>query len=76
MPIINDSLSLEYKLKNGYARGNLNLADVVNNPVRQGIVWISGYSLQEESLDFLGLKIGPFNHNFPNPLLVSVQFGT
>ena len=48
----NDALSLEYKLVEGCASGDAHLTDFVNNPVAQGIVWISGHGSSEELFDF------------------------
>lgn len=48
----NVALPLEHKLMNGRACGNLDLADVVNNPVGSGEVWVSGYLLPPRSCWF------------------------
>ena len=55
----NDGLSLEYKLVEGRARGYARLADFINNPVAQGVVWISGYGLPEEVFDIALFKVRP-----------------
>ena len=68
--IVNDGLPLEYKLQDRRPSGNLHLTDVLNNPVGLGIVWISGYSLQEELVDFLELDPRPFVDQHGNPLLI------
>lgn len=52
-PVITmDALSLEYKLKYGCAIGNLDISNIVNNPVGAGICSISRLSLQEELRHF------------------------
>ncbi len=57
--LVNDCLSLEYKLLNGAARGNLDIADLVNNPLASGIVRIFGYGFEEQLVDLLGGQAGP-----------------
>jgi len=66
----NDGLSLEYKLVNGCARRNFDLSDVVNDPVGLGVVWISGYSLVEQLVDFLCADAGSVRDDSANLLLV------
>ena len=51
--LTNDALPLEYKLVNACARRDLKLADVVNDPVGLGVVWISGLSTTEQLLSFI-----------------------
>lgn len=60
-----DALSLEYKLMNGTAFGNLDLADAVNNPVGLGIAWISGYGLTEQLRDFIGSQLRSVSDHYP-----------
>lgn len=67
---VNDALPLEYKLKERCAIGNFDVSDAVNNPIGLGIVGISGYGLQEEFLNFIGVKFRAFNNDLPNPVLV------
>ena len=62
--VTTDALSLEYQLEQGCAIGDLDLTDIVNNPVAAGLLWISGYGLQEQSLDFLRTESGPFSDHF------------
>ena len=66
----NDALSLEYKLKEGCAIGDFDVADAVNNPVGQGIVRIFGGRLQKEGVDFIGLEPGSLAENRRHALLV------
>ncbi len=66
----NDALSLEYKLKEGCAIGDFDVADAVNNPVAQGIVWIFGDRLQEERFDFIGFEPGSLAENRRHALLI------
>ena len=71
--IQNDALSLEYKLVNGRASRDFHLADVVNDPAGLGVVWISGYSLQEQLGDFLRADSRALSDNRPDLLLVGTD---
>src|SRR5258707_15461474 len=46
-----NALPLEYELLYGSARRNLDLADVVNNTLRFGVVGVLGLRFQEQRLD-------------------------
>ena len=48
-----DALAAEYKRDYGYARGNLSIADFVNNPSANGVVSVFSLLVPEESSDFL-----------------------
>ena len=45
----NDALSLEYKLLHGYARRNLDISNIVNNPVGLGVTGVLCDSLKSET---------------------------
>jgi len=55
----NDALSLEYKLLHGYARRNLDVSDIVNNPVCLSIGGVPGDGLKKEVLGLLGCEARP-----------------
>jgi hypothetical protein len=47
-----DALPLEYKLNNRHARGNLDIANVINDPVRAGVCGVYGLHLVKQPIDF------------------------
>ena len=53
--LVNRGLPFERELIERSAIGYLNVADIVNNPVGQGLVWISGHGLGKAFFDFFGL---------------------
>ena len=65
-----DALSLEYKLKYGCATGNLNIADVVNDPVRAGVCSVSSLGCQEQLLYFGRMELRPLLDDIPDPCLI------
>ena len=69
----NDALALEYKLQDRRPLGNIDIADLVNDPTRQGIAWVSGYGLKEESLDFACLDLGSLSDDLSDPGLVCLH---
>ena len=72
--LINRGLSFERELIERSARGYLSLADIVNNPVGQGLVWISGHGLGKTFFDFFGLEFPPaLSHDASNALVVGLH---
>ena len=61
LQIENDALSLEYKLMNGLAFRNLNIADLMDDPLFKGVLRIPGHGLKEEPFDFFLRQIGSFH---------------
>ena len=55
-----DGLSLEYKRDYGTARRNLDLADIMNDPFREGVVRVFGPGFSEQITDMLVVKVGVF----------------
>ncbi len=51
VPTEMDALPLEYKLNNRYARGNLDIANVINDPVRAGVCGIYGLHLEKQPVE-------------------------
>ncbi len=49
-----DGLSLEYKLNDGCAIGNLCLSDIVDNPMLLRVCGIAGSGFEEQLFDFVG----------------------
>ena len=69
----NDALSLEYKLKEGCALGHLDLADITNNPLAAGVLWVFGDSLQEQLVRFVRRECGALTEDLGDASLVSVN---
>lgn len=66
-----DALSLEYKRDYGCARGQIELADIVNYPPLASEFRRLGLSLPEETLNLLGIHRRSPGDDSRNPLLVS-----
>ena len=69
----NDALSLEYKLKEGCAIGNLDLSNIVNNPFAAGVLWVFGDSLQEQLTRFVSGESCALTENLGNARLVRIN---
>ena len=65
-----DALSLEYKRNYGTAFGNLNVADLVNDPTANGECRVLGLSLQKQGADLLGSELSPLLKDRADSLLV------
>lgn len=66
-----DALSLEYKRDYGTAVGNLNVADLVNDPTANGECRVFGLSLQKQGPDLLGSELSPLLKDRPNSFLIA-----
>ena len=66
-----DALAFEYKRDYGTAFGNLNIADLVNDPTANGECSILGLGLPKQGPDLLGADITSFLDDSANPLLVA-----
>ena len=66
-----DALTLEYKRDYGLARGDLNIADLMNNPNSEGVICVFGPGFSEELLDLpiVELRMG-LNHRPHSPLVL------
>ena len=73
--MVPDALSLEYKRDYGCARGQLEFADIVNNPMIASEFCRLGLSLPKKTLDLLGVQLRPGGHDSGNPLLIAVNIG-
>lgn len=69
----NDALSLEYKLVEGCATGDLDLSNVVNKPVVEGEGRILGLGLQEEFPSVVIGDLRPFDKNLRDSVLVGLD---
>ena len=69
-----DGLSLEYKRDNGTARGNLEVSDLVNNPVAGGKCRVLGLSLPKETLDDLLGQRRPLGHERTHAIVLNADF--
>ena len=65
-----NGLALEYQGNYGSARGNLDIADFVNNPVAGGVCNVFGLGLPEKSANGLVLQIRPFTNDGTNSLVL------
>ena len=70
-----NALALEYQRDYGTARGDLNVADLVNDPTAGGKGCISGLSFQEEGFDLSLGKARALFDNGANTFLVSLNAG-
>ena len=59
-PIEMDALPLEYKLQNRAARGNLDVANLINDPARAGVCGVFGLGLEKQPIDFFRVETGVF----------------
>lgn len=66
-----DALALEYKRDYGTARGNLNIADLVNDPTANGECRVLGLSLPKQGLSLLGGDLRSLLQDFTDTLLVT-----
>lgn len=62
----NDALSLEYKLNEGRARRQVDVADFVNDALRQRETSVLGLGLEEELLDLGRRQLRAVGENVPN----------
>ena len=62
----NDALSLEYKLKEGRARRQVDIADFMNNALSQREVSVLGLGLKEELLDLGRRQLRAVSENIPD----------
>lgn len=65
-----DGLSLEYKRDYGTAIGDLNVADLVNNPAANSECRVLGLSLQKQGADLFGGELGSLLKDGTDPLLI------
>ena len=65
-----DGLSLEYKRDYGTAIGDLNVADLVNNPAANGECRVLGLSLQKQGADLLGSELSSLLKDGTDPFLI------
>lgn len=70
-PIEMDALPLEYKLKYGTARGDLNVSDIVNNPVIPGVCSVLSLSFTKETLYPAGGDLRAVADDFTNAPLIT-----
>ena len=70
---VNDGLSLEYKLMQGTALRNLDVSDLLNNPLIEGKVWISGLGLKEELFSFLNRNASALRDDLTEAPLVGLD---
>ena len=66
-----DALALEYQRDYGRARGNLDVANLVNNPAANGVCRVFGLLLTEEARDLIGGQRGVLFDYRPYPTLVT-----
>ena len=65
-----NGLAFEYKGNYGGARGDLDLADVVNNPFTEGVCRVLGLGFPEKSANGLILQVRPFTNDRPDALVL------
>ena len=67
----NDALPLEYKLQYGCAIRDLDVSDVVNDPVVAGVCSILSLRFKEQAVDIFSAEVCSLANNIPDTLLVS-----
>lgn len=70
---IPDALALEYKRDYGTARGDLNVADLMNNPAANGECRVLGLGFQEQPVDLFPRQVGPLFNDLTDSTLVGVN---
>ena len=68
-----DALALEYKRDYGTARGDLDIADFVNDPTANGECRVLGLGFQEQPLDLFPRQLSSFLEDLTDPPLVGVD---
>ena len=68
-----DGLALEYQGNYGTARGDLDVAYLVNNPAANGICSVPGLSFSEEGKHLLVGEVGPLLDDGAHSLFVGVD---
>ena len=71
--LVNDALSLEYKLLHGRATRYLDIADLMNDPSGQGIINIPGDGFEKEVVHFLFRDVRSVDDDRSDPLLVGLD---
>ena len=69
--ITKNALALKYKGDYGGARGNLNVADLINNPAAGGKCRVFGPGFSEEITDLRLLHVGVLLNDRADPALVA-----
>ena len=64
-------LALEYQRYYGTARGNLKIADLVNNPTANSKCHVLGLGLSEEFWNRRLVNFGPLFENRSNPSVIA-----
>ena len=70
---IPDALALEYKRDYGTARGDLNVADLMNNPTANGECRVLGLGFQEQPLDLFPRQLRPLFNDLTDSTVVCVN---
>lgn len=65
-----DGLALEYKRDYGIARGNINIADFMNNPNFFGVTCVFGPGFSEELADLPFVETGVVSNDVSDPCLI------
>ena len=65
-----NGLALEYQGNYGTARGDLDIADLVNNPAASGECHVFGLGLPEKSANGLILQIRPLSNDCSDALMI------
>ena len=68
-----DALALEYKRDYGTARGDLNVADLVNNPAANGECRVLGLGFQEQPVDLFTTKLRTLFDDLTDAPLVGIE---
>ena len=66
-----NALALEYEREYGSAHGNLDIANIVNNPAANGKCGVFGTSFGEQGVNLFPPDLRTLDQNAPNPLNVA-----
>ena len=68
--LVPDALALEYQRDYGTAHGDLNIADLMNNPAANGECRVLGLGFQEQPVDLFVRQPRSFLKDLADPSLV------
>ena len=68
--LVPDALALEYQRDYGTAHGDLNIADLMNNPTANGECRVLGLGFQEQPVDLFSRQPRSFLKDLTDPSLV------
>jgi hypothetical protein len=68
-----DALALEYEGDYGTAHGNLEVADLMNDPTANGVCRVFGLRFEKQDFSLLGSDLGTFLEDLSNTFLIDLD---